>query len=377
MEIVVVTTGAMKYGLVVESFHTGEEIVVKPLGRHIKGLGEYAGATIMGDGTVALIVDVAGLASKAQLANAGSAVRATEIETNTEILVESRSYLLFYNGPEEVCATPLENVVRVEKVTRKQVENIGGKRTMQYRGVFLPLVALSDVARVATIGEEQELAVIVARVGNREVGLLAAMPVDVVETKAVMDAVTHRQTGVAGSAIMRDVTVLIADIFELAQTVYPEWNLQRMSEEKASGATWHILLAEDSDFFRAQVKRYLESDGYSVLEAADGEAAWTVLQENPDSIKALVTDIEMPHLTGLELAARIRKDARLGSLPILALSSLASEEDIAKGKAAGVDDYQIKLDRDHLLDALRALLSSRGVAGPSALAVENKEGFAQ
>jgi len=377
LEIVVVTTGAVKFGLVVESFHTGEEIVVKPLGRHLKGLGEYAGATIMGDGTVALIVDVAGLASKAQLANAASATRAAEIESTTESLVESRSYLLFYNGPEELCATPLENVVRVEKVTRKQVENIGGKRTMQYRGVFLPLVALSDVARVSSIGEEQEIAVIVARVGNREVGLLAAMPVDVVETKAVMDATTHRQTGVAGSAIIRDVTVLVADIFELAQTVYPEWNLQRMVEEKVTASTCPILLAEDSDFFRAQVKRYLESDGYSVLEAADGEAAWTVLQENGESIRAIVTDIEMPRMNGLELASRIRKDARFGQLPILALSSLASDEDIAKGKAAGVDDYQIKLDRDHLLDALRALLSSRGIALPSLGATEGKEGFAQ
>ncbi len=377
LEIVVVTTGAMKYGLVVESFHTGEEIVVKPLGRHLKGLGEYAGATIMGDGTVALIVDVAGLASKAQLAGAASAAHAAEIESNTEAMVESRSYLLFYNGPEELCATPLENVVRVEKVTRKHVESIGGKRTMQYRGAFLPLVSLSDVARVGCIGEEQELAVIVARVGNREVGLLAAMPVDVVETKAVMDATTHRQTGISGSAIIRDVTVLVADIFELAQTVYPEWNLQRM-QETTTATSCHVLLAEDSDFFRAQVRRYLEADGYTVLEAADGEAAWTVLEENAESIRALVTDIEMPRASGLELSSRIRKDPRFSQLPILALSSLASEEDISKGKAAGVDDYQIKLDRDHLLEALRALLSSRGIALPASLvAGESKEGFAQ
>lgn len=378
LEIVVVTTGAMKYGLVVESFHTGEEIVVKPLGRHLKGLGEYAGATIMGDGTVALIVDVAGLASKAQLAGAASAAHTAEIEPNAEALVESRSYLLFYNGPDELCATPLENVVRVEKVTRKNVENIGGKRTMQYRGAFLPLVSLSDVARVGCISEEQELAVIVARVGNREVGLLAAMPVDVVETKAVMDATTHRQTGISGSAIIRDVTVLVADIFELAQTVYPEWNLQRMQEATTTATSCHVLLAEDSDFFRAQVRRYLEADGYTVLEAADGEAAWTVLEENAESIRALVTDIEMPRASGLELSSRIRRDPRFSQLPILALSSLASEEDIAKGKAAGVDDYQIKLDRDHLLEALRALLSSRGIALPTSLvAVESKEGLAQ
>ena len=318
----------------------------------------------MGDGTVALIVDAAGLAAKAQLANVNAAAREAAEEAVADKLVENRSFLLFYNGREELCATPLESVVRVEKVTRKQVENVGGKRTMQYRGNFLPLVTLSDVARVGSMDDEQELAVIVAKVGEREVGLLAAMPVDVIETKATLDGVTHRQTGIAGSTIMRDTTVLVADIFELAQTTFPEWNLQRAAEAHASETTCQVVLAEDSDFFRAQVKRYLESDGYAVLEAEDGEVAWKLLQEHGDTIQGVVTDIEMPNLTGLGLASRIRQDARLGHLPILALTSLASEEDIAKGKAAGVDDYQIKLDRDSLLTSLRALLAARGVAAP-------------
>jgi len=67
----------------------------------------------------------------------------------------------------------------------------------------------------------------------------------------------------------------------------------------------------------------------------------------------VVTDIEMPRLTGLELARRIRADARTAKLPVIAVTSLASEEDMAKGKAVGIDDYQIKLDRDKLLDRVR------------------------
>lgn len=134
-----------------------------------------------------------------------------------------------------------------------------------------------------------------------------------------------------------------------------------------------VVLAEDSDFFRAQVKRYLESDGFAVLEAEDGEAAWKLLQEHGDAVRALVTDVEMPNLTGLGLASRVRQDASLGHLPILALTSLASEEDIAKGKAAGVDDYQIKLDRDNLLTSLRALLAARGVAAPCGQAAEHRQ----
>jgi two-component system chemotaxis sensor kinase CheA len=284
-----------------------------------------------------------------------------EVESTTDKLVENRSFLLFHNSREELCGTPLESVVRVEKATRKQIENIGGKRTMQYRGTFLPLVTLSDVARVGSMDDDQDLAVIVIRIGEREVGLLAAMPVDVIETKATIDAVTHRQTGIAGSTIIRDRTVLVADVFELAQTAFPEWNLQRTDNAPQSSETaCQVLLAEDSDFFRAQVKRYLESDGFVVLEAEDGEVAWKVLQENADRVQAVVTDVEMPNLTGLGLAARIRQEPRFGQLPIIALTSLASEDDVARGKAAGVDDYQIKLDRDHLLESLRRLLARQG-----------------
>jgi two-component system chemotaxis sensor kinase CheA len=114
-----------------------------------------------------------------------------------------------------------------------------------------------------------------------------------------------------------------------------------------------VLLAEDSDFFRTQVKRFLEDDGLTVLAAPDGEAAWELLLKNVDKVRVVVTDIEMPRLTGLGLAERIRADARTAKLPIIAVTSLAGEEDTAKGKAAGIDDYQVKLDRDKLLASVR------------------------
>lgn len=369
MEIVVITIGSMKYGLVVDSFHTGEEIVVKPLGRHLKGLPEYAGATIMGDGNIALIVDAAGLANKAHLVPLSGKTRvAAESESQNAIEGngEFQSLLLFNNSPEELCAVPLSSVVRVERVSKKQVESIAGRRTMQYRGSFLPLMSLSDVARVGSITDEQDLVVIVAQICDREVGLLAAMPVDVLETRSVVDRVTHKQNGIAGSAIIREKTILLADLFELAQMVYPEWNLSRETVAAQEGQlNCQLILAEDSDFFRSQVKRILESEGFTVLGAADGEEAWKLLTENPETIQAIVTDVEMPRLSGLGLTTRIRNDARFKDLPVVALSSLAGEEDIARGKESGVNEYIVKLDRDFLILTLRNLLTERGCSIPT------------
>ncbi len=367
LEIVVVTTGTLEYGLVFDSFHDTEEIVVKPLGRHLKGLREYMGATILGDGTVVLILDITGLSLKARLTSISGSARAMQKaqEVDRERLADVQSFLLFHNAADEQCATPLDTVLRVERINSSQVEMAGGRRTLQYRGFSLPLVTLADTARVKSLDNSKDLAVIVSSVRGHEVGLLGAMPVDVVETKVAVDQMTHRQTGIVGSAIIREQTTLIADLYELVESAYPE--LVRPApkstppislaplEQAAPAEDAFVLLAEDSDFFRSQIKKYLQEAGHQVMDAPDGQAAWELLEKNVDRIRAVVTDIEMPRMTGLELARRIRAHPKCARLPIIALSSLAGEDDIANGKAAGVDDYQVKLDRDRLTAGLEAL----------------------
>jgi two-component system chemotaxis sensor kinase CheA len=117
-----------------------------------------------------------------------------------------------------------------------------------------------------------------------------------------------------------------------------------------------LLLAEDSEFFRRQVQKYLEGDGFKVVSGEDGESAWQQLLAHASEIQGVVTDIEMPRLNGFELLQRIRSDSRFAGLPVLALTTLAGEDDIARGKAAGFDAYQIKLDREGLLESLHRLL---------------------
>jgi len=355
IEIVVVTTGSQTYGLVVGGFHDTEEIVVKPLGSHLKGLEEYAGATILGDGSLALILDVAGLAAKASL---DALVRATRSRAAAEALEsapsESHSLVLFRNPPGVLCGIPLDSVTRIERIRPGQVETIGGRRTMQYHGGLLPLVTLADTARVEPIGGDEDLAVMLANIRGHDVGLLGTLPVDVVESDARIDR-THRQKGVAGSTIIRKRTALIVDLYELVDACWPEWAAQQSADQPPvpGAGSCPVLLAEDSDFFRSQIRRFLEEDGYPVLAAPDGEAAWELLLSNVDKVCVVVTDVEMPRLDGLGLARRIRADRRTAHLPIIALTSLAGEDDLARGMAAGIDDYQTKLDRDRLLGRLR------------------------
>ncbi len=255
-----VTTGTQTYALVVGTFHDTEEIVVKPLGRHLKTLVECAGATILGDDTIASILDVGGLAAKANLGTVSGTARARELSeaTQQEKLTDCHALLLFHNAPGELCAVPLDTVLRIEHIRPEQVETRAGRRTMQYCGGFLPLVTLADSAQVKPIEDTQDLAVMICRMRGREVGLLGTMPVDVIETSAKIDQKSHRQTGVAGSAIIRDRTALIVDLCELVNTVWPEWAVEQAAQTPRSSTAQGsaILLAEDSDFFRTQVTRF-------------------------------------------------------------------------------------------------------------------------
>ena len=352
LNIVVMTTGALQYGLIVDELHDTIEIVVKPLGRHLKRLRIYAGATILGDGQVALILDTTGIAQQQQLVSMAGSKRAKLLEEKTrqDDLRRNEIFFSFRNAPAEYCAVPLDLVARVSQINEDQIEMAGGQRSIQYRGSSLLLVTLHDVAQVGQISAEQEKVVIVFNVLGRQLGLLAGMPVDVVETNIAIDSQTLHQRGVAGSAIIDGHTTLILDIDDLVQAVYPNWAANQ--EQASSKMERLILLAEDSEFFRNQVKRYLEEDGFSVLAAEDGQQAWELLQSNEDKVQLVLTDIEMPRMDGLSLTRAIRADKRFTLMPVIGLSSLAGEEDTARARAAGVNDYLVKLDREQLLEGI-------------------------
>lgn len=366
INIAVLSAGTHKYGLVVDELKDSEEIVVKPLGRHLKKCSGYAGATIMGDGKVALILDVSNLAQMANLATmaetdrtakAAKAAKATEAARDRA--VDKASMLLFKNGESEHCAAPLHLVERIERIPVSSIENLSGKKVVQYRGGALPLFELSQVSNVSRLPETEQQEIVVFTVKGRELGLMVTPPVDAIEISLDIDDSTLKQSGISGSMIINDHTTLLVDIFDVVKTLNPSW----FEEEKAAAATMEdtlqkvILFAEDSAFFRNQVKSFMAEEGYSVITAEDGEIAWNILKERHNEIDIVVTDLEMPNMDGFELTRKIKSDPQLSHFTVLALTSLASDAHIKKGKEAGIDEYEIKLDRENLMNLIRKYLN--------------------
>ena len=355
--ILVLETGQMRYGLLVDTLHDNEEIVVKPLGKHVKELGYLAGATILGDGYVALILDVVGMAMQCNLRNIETAIKSTVSDEDTARADEVHRLLLFANHPTEQFAIPMAMVARIERIKAKEVRVVGNHNLLIYRGNSLPLLRVEETISAMPPDENLEnLFVIVFRIADREVGLIAPILRDIRDINMRMDARTLREPGVPGATVVDGYTTRVLDLVELARARHPDWFVSEGMEEVVEPEKMPtILLAEDSDFFRNHVQRTLESDGYNVVGAVDGQDAWEHLQTIFDDIDLIVTDIEMPRMNGLELAKAVRSLASTANLPIIALTSLATDDDRKRGTLAGINEYQVKMDPARLMEAVRRM----------------------
>ncbi|MCK8601548.1 hybrid sensor histidine kinase/response regulator [Desulfoferrobacter suflitae] len=359
LSIVVVDAGVTKYGLIVDSFLDSAEIVVKPLGYHLRDCQAYAGATIMGDGRVAFILDVgnlAGLANLAQLAAVDNAAERSKESAGSDA-ARQNFLLTFRNAEDEPMAVPLDQVVRIQRIPFSSLETAGGMRVMPYGGRSLPVLAVHEVATVQPLAEKETMVAIIFCVEGHEVGLLANGPLDSVQTAVDIDTRTLAQPGISGSLILDGRTTLLVDILELTRHRYPNWLDKITADAAIRKRRSTILVVEDSSFFRTHITELLEEEGYSTLAAEDGEVGWALLQQSMEEVALVVTDLEMPKLDGFDLTRRIRNHDRLSGLPVIALTTLADDQDIERGRALGVDDYQIKLDKEKFIESVRNLLN--------------------
>lgn len=355
LSVVIVESAGHRYGVVVDSVDDPQEIVVKPLGRHLRGIECLAGATVLGDGSIALILDVTGIASKCQL-------RVPSRDTDTGGAVstaddrESQSLLIFTNHPEEKFALPASFITRIERVTKDQIDSVGGQFILQYRGKSLPLITIEDHISARAPEPTDPVNVVVFSAAGRECGVIVPRLVDIRDVDAEVDAETLKEPGIIGSIVVENDAIRIIGLLELAHILKPDWFEEKKQHAVKRGHDIKILLAEDSSFFRSQMTKVLESEGFAITGCEDGLIAWNTLLRRETEFDLVVTDIEMPNMNGLELTRKIKTDPEFKHLPVIAVTSLARDEDIASGRAAGVDDYQVKMDRAKLIASIRKII---------------------
>jgi len=225
VNIVVVQADDRAIGLIVDEVNDTEEIVVKPLGKELKGLSVFAGATIMGDGRVALIIDVAGLAVHAGVisrARDGSAVRTSKDKSGSVIseVAEKQAFLIFGVGGERRMAVALAQVARLEEFSRSRFERAGGIQVVQYRGQILPIIDLSAMDGKPRADVSDALPAIVYSEGSRSIGFVVDSILDVVEECVQIERCTT-SAGVLGAGLIQGKVTDLLDVRGLIQQQAP------------------------------------------------------------------------------------------------------------------------------------------------------------
>ncbi len=213
VNIVVLQADERNFGLVVDEINDTEEIVVKPLGKQLKNISAFAGATIMGDGAVALILDVLGLAQLSRVVSEARGRAGAELNQRTAAaLAAAETMLLFTVGAHRRVAIPLSMVSRLEEFKPDEVEQAGDMEVVQYRGAILPLVRLSNLLGLPREAEQgEDLQVVVYADGDFSVGLVVDRILDIVEETFNLQRCAHR-AGIYGSAVIQERVTDLLDV---------------------------------------------------------------------------------------------------------------------------------------------------------------------
>jgi two-component system chemotaxis sensor kinase CheA len=237
LNIIVLQADDRPFGLVVDAIRDTEEIVVKPLQKQLKGISVFAGAAIMGDGRVALVLDVLGLAQRASVISGAKSRALGEHEHPAAPAANAgQTLLLFAPRAGGQMAIPLSLVARLEEFPRTSLESLGARQVVQYRGEILPLIDVSDELESLQLGGHSVSAsrgdaaasdtvpVVVYADGDERVGLIVEEILDIVQDEVAARSRANRP-GVLFTAIVQgrvtefiDVAALVRDATTDLQT---------------------------------------------------------------------------------------------------------------------------------------------------------------
>ncbi len=339
--IVVAQVGATMLGIMVDQVFDTEEIVVKPVAPILRHITMFSGNTILGDGSVIMILDPNGIA-RATAIGGGDHRGALHAATGAQRTEDRTAILVFRAGGRQPFAVPLGLVARLENIPRERIEASAGALVTQYRGRLMPLVPVSG----SVDGQRERHPVLVFADGGRSMGLLVDEIVDVVEERLDIELSAARP-GLLGTAVVAGHATDVIDTAYWLSQACRDW----FGGRSGAASRRRVLLVYAGDFLRQLLVPWLSAAGYQVT-ATPSAAAALKLRDAGAAFDAIVSDIEMPDMDGLAFARAVRGDGPWSGVPMLALSAHEEARDMREALAAGFTGFVGKSDREALTAAL-------------------------
>ena len=225
LNLIILQSDGKTFGLVVDEINDSEEIVVKPLGRQLQGLSCYAGATIMGDGRIALILDIQGIAHISHAITNTSGQDSSKNNAHDDATSsEKDTLLMFIAGKTSRMALPLALVSRIEEIKREKIQSIRKRMAVQYRGKILRLFDIADIIpnlEKVDITENETIQLIVYSAGEESVGIIVSEILDIIEHDRNLTQNTETE-GISGSFDYDDKIIEMLDVEAVMRIANPE-----------------------------------------------------------------------------------------------------------------------------------------------------------
>lgn len=351
--LVILTTGERILGLLVEEILSSEEIVVKPLGKWFKDVAIYSGATIMGDGKLALIIDVVGLSRFVGI-SVEEVERKYELERVKIKTSKDETYfiLLFDVGPDRL-AIPIALISRLDKIKAEDIQFVGGKEVIIYQEKVVPIIRLENYLPLQGLPPSETYMALFFTERDKTCAMLCSSIVDTFETTLEIEEGLYTHPAILGHKIINEKTVLFIDVYRVIEMYDPEWFVVRTKGEMPLRK--RLLIAEDSPFFRNMMKNYLEASGFEVISVENGKEALEKLRQG-ERVDLILSDIEMPEMDGFDLIRNLKEHPEFSKIPVIVVTALAGEEIKRKVFELGAEGYEVKLDRGRVLETIHRLI---------------------
>lgn len=343
--IVVTQIGERQFGILVDSvFHT-EEIVVKPMSSKLRHIHLFSGNTILGDGTVVLIVDPNGVARLV-----GAAITEDVQQEPREAAAqvhrgERTTMLVFRAGTGSLQALPLSLVTRLEEIEAGEFQRSGSRTLLHYRGRLVPVTPVAETQ----LRDKGIQPLVIVSNGDLTVALAVEAIVDIVEDTFELEMAAAEERGIIGSAMIRGRATDVLDLAHYLPLNEPGWFAGGRSAELPG----RILLVEPSDFLRDMLGPVLKASGRTIATLSDFSETGLA---GGEPIMTAMLDLDRDSDAAFAFAAILRERAKGERLRILGLTTCATPDLHMRAVQAGFDDVVAKFDR-------RALLSELNTAG--------------
>ena len=332
---VIMRVGSQAFGITVDAVTDVQEIVVKPMGGSLSHLKRFSGHTILGDGSVVLILDPNGVCAALGLEKSGEAAAAEAVTAEggeRTRLVHFRAGL----GVDKVL--PLSNIARIETVAAERIEQSNGMMLMRHQDRLMPIVAAAHDVMV----KDGDNIVFVISPDGEPFGLLVDSIVDIIEDHLDVE-IGGGSPGIIGAADISGKVVELLDIAYFIDIVHP-------AQERPKDRKSRLLVVDDAAFFRDMLAATLQAAGFDVVKAGTAAQAVALATRDPD-FDVILLDAELPDIKGFALVDRLREAG--ARAPMIAIAPYATREICRDAAAAGMAGAVGKFQRNQMLDMIR------------------------